>query len=207
MTEKTNEWYMIPDSKGNIAKVSRSGAEGDIMLGHVYWDRAFSQAMIRLLNEDHDIGNYDGVLWEQVLADNVKSLPPMEIKVYPNDTIFEFDSLDELRAFDETYVNHTHSRIMKNIARVLECDESDILRFRAIKEGLTNTSFVFEVRGRSTCTAIPERGRRPSFPAQHEKKALELAKIHRCGSHLHLHGRKRGLEDQPLRGGDPDSVL
>lgn len=176
VTEKTNEWYMLPDSKGNIAKVEKSGVEGDIMLGHVYWNRDFSEAMIKLLNEDHDVGNYDAVLWEQVLTENVKHLPPMEIKVYPNGQIFEFDSLDELRAFDENYVNHTHSKIMNNIAKVLNCSEGDILNFKAIKEGMTNTSFVFEVNGTKYVYRHPGDGTEEIISRQHEKKALELAR-------------------------------
>ena len=176
VTEKTNEWYMIPDRKGNIARVEKSGAEGDIMLGHAYWDRDFSAGMIKLLNEDHDVGSYDSVLWEQVLTEHVKSLAPMNIKVYPSDQIFEFDSLDELRAFDSNYVNHTHSKIMKNIAKVLQCSEGDILNFKAIKEGLTNTSFVFEVRGTKYVYRHPGDGTEAIISRQHEKKALELAK-------------------------------
>ncbi len=176
VTEKTNEWYMIPDSKGDIAKVEKSGVEGDVMLGHVYWNRDFSDAMIKILNDDHEVGNYDTVLWEQVLTENVKALPPMEIKVYPAGVIFEFDSLDELRAFDSNYVNHTHSKIMKNIAKVLDCKESDILNFKAIKEGLTNTSFVFEVNGTKYVYRHPGDGTEAIISRKHEKKALELAK-------------------------------
>jgi CTP:phosphocholine cytidylyltransferase-like protein/thiamine kinase-like enzyme len=176
VTEKTNEWYMIPDAKGNISKVEKSGVEGDVMLGHVYWNRDFSAAMIKILNDDHEVGNYDTVLWEQILTENVKSLPPMEIKVYPAGMIFEFDSLDELRAFDSNYVNHTHSKIMKNIAKVLDCKESDILNFKAIKEGLTNTSFVFEVNGTKYVYRHPGDGTEAIISRKHEKKALELAK-------------------------------
>ena len=176
VTEKTNEWYMIPDQKGNIAKVEKSGVEGDIMLGHVYWNREFSAAMIKILNEDHEVGNYDQVLWEDVLSANLKTLPPMEIKVYPRDVIFEFDSLDELRTFDNNYVNHTHSKIMKNIANVFECNESDILNFSIIKEGLTNTSFVFEVFGKKYVYRHPGDGTEAIISRKHEKKALELAK-------------------------------
>ncbi len=176
VTEKTNEWYMIPDSRGNIARVEKSGAEGDIMLGHVYWNRAFSSAMVRTLEDDHDVGRYDTVLWEQVLAENVKKLPPMEIKVYPDGMIFEFDSLDELRKFDSNYVNHTHSRIMKNIANFLECRESDILNFKAIKEGLTNTSFVFEAGRKKYVYRHPGDGTEAIISRSHEKKALELAR-------------------------------
>ena len=176
VTEKTNEWYMIPDAKGNIAKVSRSGAEGDIMLGHVYWDRAFSQAMIGLLNRDQEEGRYDQELWETVLAEHVRDLPPMEIKVYPDDTIFEFDSLDELRAFDETYVNHTHSTIMKNITRVMNCEEKEIVGFKSINAGLTNTSFVFTLRGEKYVYRHPGEGTEAIISRAHEKKALELAR-------------------------------
>ena len=107
VSEKTNEWYMIPDSKGNIAKVRTYGEDGFIMLGHAYWNRAFSCSMLGLLEADHTVGNYDQVLWEQILAEHVKELPPMEIKEYPIGSIFEFDSLDELRAFDENYITYT----------------------------------------------------------------------------------------------------
>jgi len=174
--EKTNEWYMLPDSRMNISKVEKSGAEGYIMLGHVYWDRDFSKAMIGLLNEDHAEGRYAQSLWEQVLADNLKVLPPMEIKVYPDDVIFEFDSLEELRRFDYNYVDHTHSRILKNITKVLDCKEGEILGFRTIKEGLTNTSFAFEVSGKKYVYRHPGDGTEKLISREHEKKALELAR-------------------------------
>lgn len=176
VTEKTSEWYMFPDSKGNIAKVVIGGEEGDIMLGHVYWDREFSSAMLGIINADHEIGRYNDQLWEQVLTDNLKKLPPMEIKVYPKDTIFEFDSLDELRTFDTNYISHTHSSIMKNIEKVLDCSESDIKGFKTIKEGITNTSFSFEVKGKRYVYRHPGEGTREFISRANEKKALELAK-------------------------------
>ncbi|MBQ9609997.1 MAG: phosphotransferase [Lachnospiraceae bacterium] len=176
VSKKTNEWYMIPDKKMNIAKVKKSGEDGYIMLGHVYWDKNFSDGILKILNEDHEIGNYDQVLWEQVLAENVKELSPMEIKVYPDNVIFEFDSLEELRQFDQYYVNNTHSKIMKNISMILDCEEGDIQNFKAIKEGLTNTSFVFETKGKKYVYRHPGEGTEAIISREHEKKALELAK-------------------------------
>ncbi len=173
---KTNEWYMIPDKKGNISKIIKSGVKGDIMLGHVYYDYKFSQAIVKILNEDHEIGNYANSLWEQILADYLKKLPPMEIKTYPKGVIFEFDSLEELRYFDENYVNNTHSKIMKNISKILKCDEKDIMNFKAIKEGLTNTSFVFEVKNKKYVYRHPGDGTETIINRAHERKALELAK-------------------------------
>ena len=176
VTEKTDEWYMEKDSKGNVTKVLRSGTVGDIMLGHVYWNDEFSRAFIALVNEHHDKGDYDSELWEALFADNVKKLPPMEVKVYPSGEIFEFDSLDELRRFDTYYVNDTHSKIMQNICRVLGCKESDIINFKAIKEGLTNTSFVFEVDGKKYVYRHPGDGTEEIISRKNEKKSLELAK-------------------------------
>ena len=176
VTEKTNEWYMKPDIKGNIAKVVKSGTQGDIMLGHVYWNKAFSKAMIKLLNDNHESGNYDSELWEQLLSDNLKILPPMEIKVYPSGTIFEFDSIDELRSFDSNYVNHTQSKIIHNISKVLNCSESEILNFKTINKGLTNTSFVFEYKKTKYVYRHPGNTPESNFRRKHEKKALELAK-------------------------------
>ena len=176
VAEKTKEWYMIPDSRMNISRVKKTGDDGYIMLGHAYWDRAFSSAMAAILNEDHKIGNYDQVIWEQILLENVRNLPPMEIKVYPENTIFEFDSLEDLRKFDANYINHTHTKIMRNITKVLGCRECDILHFEAIKEGLTNTSFIFEVGGRKYVYRHPGDGTDAIISRAHEKRALELAK-------------------------------
>ena len=174
--QHTNEWYMLPDSKGNIAKVRIGGQEGTIMLGHVYWDRAFSAAMLQLLEEDQKVGVYDQALWEQVLSEHLKQLPPMQIKVYPPNVIFEFDSLDELRQFDREYVHHTNSLIMERIAQILDCTESDILHFEKIKEGLTNTSFVFEAKGQKYVYRHPGEGTDTLISREHEKQALTLAK-------------------------------
>ena len=185
--QKTEEWYMVPDRKMNILKVNKSGTDGYIMLGHVYWDKTFSSAMVNLLNQDHNIGKYDQVVWEEILLEKVKALPVMEIREYPAETIFEFDSLEDLRKFDAQYVHHTNASIMRNISGVLECDESDIVNFELIKDGLTNTSFVFEVKGNKYVYRHPGEGTEAIISREHEKKALELAKsIHVDDTFLYM---------------------
>lgn len=176
VSEHTDEWYMISDSKGNIAGVQTGGRDGTIMLGHAYWNREFSAAMLKLISDDQSTGYYDQVLWEKILADNLKKLPPMSIRVYPPEIIFEFDSLDDLRRFDIRYIYDTHSRIMSNITQSLKCEQSDILNFRSIKEGLTNTSFVFEVKGQQYVYRHPGEGTEKIISRSHEKKALTMAR-------------------------------
>ncbi len=144
VTDKTNEWYMLPDSEGNIGGIRKSGQDGCIMLGHVFWDSAFSGDFIPLMNEHRALGDYDACLWEDLLADNLRALPPMAIREYPPDVIHEFDSLDELRQFDASYVHDSHSQIMHNICRTLGCVEADIVNCRPIKDGHITDSFFFE---------------------------------------------------------------
>ncbi len=134
VTEKTNEWYMKKGANNQILSVTKSGKEGDIMLGHVYWDREFSAKMVEILTAAQETGEYDESLWEQILLDKVKTLPPMVVRTYDNDVIFEFDSLDELRRFDNAYVKNTHSKIMGNIAKKLNFREDEVVCFKPIKE-------------------------------------------------------------------------
>lgn len=174
--EKTNEWYMIPDSKFNIKRIQKSGNEGYIMLGHVYWDNCFAEKFVKLISKHHDLGDYDTNLWEDLFADNIRFLPPMEIKVYPEGIVHEFDSLDELRQFDFDYVNDSHSKILKNICDVLKCKEMDVQNFRPIKKGLTNTSFAFEIEDKKYVYRHPGEGTEKIISREHEKLSLELAR-------------------------------
>lgn len=170
---ESSEWFMQSDSKGNILKVEKGGADGSVMLGHVYWDREFASAMLKYVNRSHETGEYDQELWEQILLENVKTLPPMYINTYPDGAIFEFDSLDELRAFDSSYVHNTHSRIMRNICKVLECDEGDVVNFQAIKDGSTNNSFVFEVNEHKYVYRHSGDGTESIISREHEKNYVE----------------------------------
>ena len=58
----------------------------------------------------------------------------MKIRKYENDVIFEFDTLDELREFDPSYIEDTRSGIIKEIAKQLNCKESEIRELSAYKD-------------------------------------------------------------------------
>lgn len=176
VSERSQEWYMIPNKRGDVGRVVKTGSNGHIMLGHVYWNSEFSREFKKLIIKHSNLGDYDSSLWEQLFADYCQSLPPMAIKTYPNDSIFEFDSLDDLRKFDREYVSNTRSKIFRNICTVLHCDESDILNLTPIKEGLTNTSFSFEVKEKKYVYRHPGEGTEAIISRINEKTSLELAK-------------------------------
>ena len=57
----------------------------------------------------------------------------MKLKKYDSEYIFEFDTLDELREFDKSYVEDARSIILKGIVEKLDVKESELKGFQAIK--------------------------------------------------------------------------
>lgn len=144
---QTDEYCLRTKGKEHlITGVTVGGADSWVMLGHVYWDKAFSEKFVEILEDIYDKPATASKLWEDIYIDHIRDLRMVKREYEPG-VIWEFDSLDELREFDADFIENVDSEIMDNIARVLECDRRDIVGIVPIKQGLTNLSFRFEVRG------------------------------------------------------------
>ena len=129
----TNEWCMTEDDQGYIDSVQVGGSDAWYMLGHTFWNETFSRRFIEILEKIYDLPETVNVLWEKIYMGHLEELK-MKMRKYPAGVIFEFDTLDELREFDETYVTHTRSRILESVAQRLNCQESDIVEVNAYKD-------------------------------------------------------------------------
>ena len=144
---ETDEWCLRTKGRDRvICGVDFGGENSWVMLGHAYWDRSFSREFRRILDDEYDRPETAGKLWEALFAEHLDSLR-MVMREYPAGEIWEFDSLDELSAFDPDFVENVDSEILDNICSVLGCGRSQIRRFSPIKKGMTNQSFRFEVEG------------------------------------------------------------
>ena len=144
----TDEYCLRVQGKDNaIVGVTVGGADSWVMMGHAYWNRSYSRTFLRILREVYDEPETAGKLWEDIYREHVAELP-MVMREYRRGCIWEFDSLDELKAFDPGFIDNVDSAIMDNICRVLECERADVEGIVPIKQGLTNLSFRFDVRGR-----------------------------------------------------------
>ena len=121
----TQEWCLTEDAEGYIDSVKIGGSDAWYMLGHTFWNEKFSRTFLSILADIYDIPETAGKLWEAIYMDHLDVLK-MKMRRYPDDCIFEFDTLDELREFDNTYKDDTRSVIMKDIAARLGCKESSI---------------------------------------------------------------------------------
>ena len=71
----------------------------------------------------------------------------MKIHRYDESDIYEFDTLDELRKFDERYVKESGSKVIKEIAEVMHCQESDLTGFCKEKHPGSHLQFTFKKGG------------------------------------------------------------
>lgn len=129
----TQEWCMEEDEAGYISSVTIGGENAWFMLGHVFWSEDFSKRFLAILEEIYDLPETVDMLWEKIFMGHLDTLK-MKIRKYPESFIFEFDTLDELRVFDTSYVEDTRSLILKKIAKVLGCRERDIVEVHSYKD-------------------------------------------------------------------------
>lgn len=140
---ETNEWC-IEEDNGRISNVVVGGRDSWVMLGHVFWSEEFSKKFVEILEAEYDLPETADKLWETIYIDHINELD-MQIRKYPSDYIFEFDTLDELREFDTSYVNDTRSTILKSITKQLGVEEKDIVLVKAFKdENNAAAGFTFE---------------------------------------------------------------
>lgn len=145
---ETNEYLLDTARDGRITGVTIGGRDKYGMLGHVYFDRAFSEAFVRILVDEYDQPETAGKLWEDIYRAHLDELR-MVMRPYESGVIYEFDSIADLKEFDHDFIENVDSAILDNICRVLECSRGDVEGIVPIKEGLTNLSFRFVVRGES----------------------------------------------------------
>ncbi len=129
---KTQEWC-ISEKNGWIQNVVVGGENSWVMLGHVFWSESFSKKFISILEKEYNRPETANKLWEAIYIEHITELP-LTIRKYPDDYIFEFDTLDELRKFDSSYWNTTGSYILKKCADKLGTEEKNLTQIKAFKD-------------------------------------------------------------------------
>lgn len=137
----TDEWCMEEDSEGFISDVHIGGKDAWYMLGHAFWSETFSRNFLEILEQIYEQPETKDLLWEAIFKEHLHRLK-MKIRRYPEHMIFEFDTLDELRQFDRSYIKDTRSQILKSLTKRLNCREEQIEKVQACK-GMNNEAAGF----------------------------------------------------------------
>lgn len=157
---ETREWVLHCNKKEVITGVEVGGRDADVMYGPVYLSRAFSAALLPALKEAYRTPGKEQYYWENVYLDLLaaKKAPPLSVNLQPDGVIYEFENLEELRAFDASYRDHSDSKAMALISEVFQVPESEITGIECLKAGMTNRSFLFRIKGKAYICRIPGEG-------------------------------------------------
>lgn len=142
---KTNEYCLITNTEDQITDVKVGGHDSWYMVGHVFFNHEFSENFRKLMIKEYCNETTKQGYWEDLYIRYIDQLPKMKINRYQEGDIQEFDSLDELRMFDESYKNDTRSSIVKQICKQLEVEEACVHAFRNIKHKGNYLQFQFKV--------------------------------------------------------------
>lgn len=133
-----------------------------VTFGYAFFSTNFSENMIRILDKEYDLPETAGKFWADIQDDHLDDLY-MYAKRCADAVIFEFDSLEELREFDPTYLENSGSAIMKKLCYLLAVKERNIIGFEALKS-IKPSMFRFRCKGDSyICDVEPDEEEKISY--------------------------------------------
>lgn len=175
---ETAEWCLREDPKGKINKIEIGGHNQWYMYGPAYFTRELSQKIALLLEAAYHQPGSEQYFWEEVLKEHIEELE-MSINKQAANTVYEFDSLEELKAFDLSYAEKSNNKVMGTIVSVFQIPENQIKGIKSLKAGMTNQSFLFEVAGRPYICRIPGEGTEVFIDRQAEYRNYQaIAPLH-----------------------------
>lgn len=188
MKGDTSEWCLFYNKKGLISSTEIGGRDSWVMYGPAYFSRDFSEGFFPVLEAYYQTPGTEPFYWEQVFMDILNgeasrrlkeaglsavipdsSLLTMYVNRQPEDQVYEFENLEELRLFDQKYQNHSDNEAMELLSKVFNIEESEIRNIRCLKSGMTNKSFLFEVKGEHYICRIPGPGTEMLINRKEEK--------------------------------------
>jgi len=163
--KETYSWYMLgeEEEEGSGFRVSRSGTvkrvpldqKGNRVLGISYLTeekgRLLADCMEDLMKED----DWAHSFWEEALFQ--KKMGGIFPKFVRKEEAVEITTYMDLKSLDAES-DHLNSKVLKYIAEVFHVSLDEIQEISLMKKGMTNRSFLFELRGERYIMRLPGEG-------------------------------------------------
>ena len=105
----SDEWVVTTDESGIINDINIGYPRGYIMLGFVYFDRAFSENFRQVTQDVEGIDEYNYYVWEYLYMKHLDTLK-LEIKEFDKSSILEFDTIDDAISFDKDFLEYNKKK-------------------------------------------------------------------------------------------------
>ena len=143
---QTGEYCLRMDNHDYIKDVKVGGHDAWYMAGHVFFTDTFSRRFRDIMKKEYRKESVRNGYWEDVYIEHINELP-MQVKRYDDSDIFEFDTLDELREFDNSYIENTRSAILKDVCTRMSWKESEVTHISKHSFAETSAEFTLECHG------------------------------------------------------------
>ena len=158
-------WYMISEiiesesdvrvnRKKELVRVT-DGKDGNSMVGISYLCGSVADQVKKNILDMCKQPEYDGSFWETALYKDNKMMA--SARVVSSSEVVEINTYEQLRDLDD-HSEQLKSDALEVIAKVFNCNTSDILDIQVLKKGMTNRSFLFTVNGAKYIMRIPGEG-------------------------------------------------
>jgi CTP:phosphocholine cytidylyltransferase-like protein/thiamine kinase-like enzyme len=171
----SGDYAYTTDRNGRINSMVTYSCDELGLVGEIYLNRETSSRFVFHLEKDYRIPTVQHELLDNVLMRHLDDLE-LYARVYDKDTVYQFDTFEELREFDPIFISNVDSPVIENIRSVLGCERKDITILGPLKTGYTNTSFIFECLGRKYIYRHPGIGTETYINRRCEAFAEEHAK-------------------------------
>lgn len=147
MPGKTAERGIETDLDDRILKTMYGDKCYDIWvtLGYAYFSKRFSDNFTKIMEKEFDLPETKNKFWADIQDEHLEELF-MYAKRVNSDTIYEFDSLEELREFDTKYLYNSGSTILKKICKLLAVQENSIIGIESLRK-IKPSLFKFRCKG------------------------------------------------------------
>lgn len=161
---KTAERGIETDSDDKIINTMYGDRCCDIWvtLGYAFYSKRFSECMIQYIEKEYDLPETANKFWADIQDEHLSELY-MYAKRCGDGIIYEFDSLEELREFDDKYLYNSDSNILKKICYRLGVEENNIIGIESMRK-VKMSLFKFRCKGNTyLCDVEPDDSERISL--------------------------------------------
>lgn len=138
----TEERGITTDAYDKILDTFYRAKDVWVTLGYAFFNERFSQNFLQILSDEYNKPETISKFWADIQDDHLDQLY-MYVKRCDNNIIYEFDSLEELREFDEDYLLNSNSPLMAKIAERLATKERNLHKFTPITKEDLKKGFTF----------------------------------------------------------------
>ncbi len=153
----TDEWCVTLNDDDSFNNITIGGENAWAIVGPAFFTNEFSTLFKELVVEYYTKPGTENFYWEHILKEKLNVLPPMYIN-RQSGNVYEFECLEELREYDNSYINNTNSKLMKIISNCFNVLEGNIKNIYPLKEGVTNNSFHFSINNDEYVFRVPGTG-------------------------------------------------